>query len=508
MSDTERVAERIQRVLDRLDGGHLSLQCVRVEAVGGRFVATLRAIWSDVEGDVRTIRHIVEQAVPFASDAALAEPERLDAYLEGWSAALPALIARAGPDLVPADLVFAHVYDIEELTTAEGFAAAFASATPEQLDPATVSALSATAPVARNPELEAAIDQDPEAIGPYLVYADWLQERGDPRGDLIVGLAPGATPRARLRAQRVKASRHAYFLGNLVEGDPCLRLTWGPGYLVSADIGLTHEAYERGTRLGEDLVRAVLSLPSSRFLRELTVGMFDFEGENHYDRLYPAFEEAGPRPSLRSLFLGDFEYPDECEISWVRIGEVSRVLRLCPNLRSLRLRGAGIDLGDLPCPELRELVLETGALPRQPVDALRSAALPHLERLELWFGDESYGAECEPDDLDGLLADLRAPALRHLGLMNCAHTDHACAALADWPQAGQLETLDLSLGTLTDAGAALLVAAAPRFGRLTQLDVRMNHLGPEAVAALERALPGVRADRQGRQDDVYVSVGE
>src|SRR5687767_9294959 len=41
------------------------------------------------------------------------------------------------------------------------------------------------APIARNRELEAAIAADRDSDAPYLVYADWLQERGDPRGELI-----------------------------------------------------------------------------------------------------------------------------------------------------------------------------------------------------------------------------------------------------------------------------------------------------------------------------------
>jgi uncharacterized protein (TIGR02996 family) len=40
-------------------------------------------------------------------------------------------------------------------------------------------------PIARNRDLEAAIAIDPDQPGPYLVYADWLQEQGDPRGELI-----------------------------------------------------------------------------------------------------------------------------------------------------------------------------------------------------------------------------------------------------------------------------------------------------------------------------------
>ena len=41
------------------------------------------------------------------------------------------------------------------------------------------------APIARDPGLEARIAEDLDALEPYLIYADWLQERGDPRGELI-----------------------------------------------------------------------------------------------------------------------------------------------------------------------------------------------------------------------------------------------------------------------------------------------------------------------------------
>jgi uncharacterized protein (TIGR02996 family) len=39
---------------------------------------------------------------------------------------------------------------------------------------------------ARNPELEALIEEDPADLSRYLIYADWLQQQGDPRGELIV----------------------------------------------------------------------------------------------------------------------------------------------------------------------------------------------------------------------------------------------------------------------------------------------------------------------------------
>ncbi|MBA3541340.1 MAG: TIGR02996 domain-containing protein [Deltaproteobacteria bacterium] len=37
----------------------------------------------------------------------------------------------------------------------------------------------------RNLELEAEIAKTPDEVAPYLVYADWLQQHGDPRGELI-----------------------------------------------------------------------------------------------------------------------------------------------------------------------------------------------------------------------------------------------------------------------------------------------------------------------------------
>jgi tRNA 2-thiouridine synthesizing protein E len=36
------------------------------------------------------------------------------------------------------------------------------------------------------PTLEAIIDQDIDDIDAYLVYADWLQQQGDPRGEFIL----------------------------------------------------------------------------------------------------------------------------------------------------------------------------------------------------------------------------------------------------------------------------------------------------------------------------------
>ncbi len=47
---------------------------------------------------------------------------------------------------------------------------------------------------ARNPELEAALLDDPTNEPAWLVYGDWLQQQGDPRGTYIAALRAAARP--------------------------------------------------------------------------------------------------------------------------------------------------------------------------------------------------------------------------------------------------------------------------------------------------------------------------
>jgi uncharacterized protein (TIGR02996 family) len=59
---------------------------------------------------------------------------------------------------------------------------------------------------ARNAELEQAIIDDPDRPEPYLVYGDWLQARGDPRGALIA-LMHAALDRPEMQSPAAEAAR-------------------------------------------------------------------------------------------------------------------------------------------------------------------------------------------------------------------------------------------------------------------------------------------------------------
>ncbi|MFI9638614.1 STM4015 family protein [Micromonospora sp. NPDC051925] len=225
---------------------------------------------------------------------------------------------------------------------------------------------------------------------------------------------------------------------------------------------------------------------------------------------------AAPRlPRLRALFLGDMTV-EECEVSWMRVGDVSPLLTAYPELEVLRVRG-GEDFTFSPVrhDRLRTLSVQSGGLSREFVGAVLDSELPALTHLDLWLGTDDYGGDTAVSDLDALLAGKLFPALRRLGLRNAEIADDLAAALATAPVVRRLERLDLSLGTLSDEGLAALLAGQS-LTHLTTLDLHHHFLSEEAVARVTAALPGVEVDvsepQEADEDDGeiyrYTAVSE
>ncbi|MCX4472198.1 STM4015 family protein [Micromonospora sp. NBC_01655] len=224
---------------------------------------------------------------------------------------------------------------------------------------------------------------------------------------------------------------------------------------------------------------------------------------------------AAPRlPNLKALFLGDIG-SEECEISWMQVGDVSPLLTAYPGLEVLRVRG-GEDFRFSPVrhQRLRRLEVESGGLRPAFVRAVLDSELPALEELELWLGTPDYGGDTTVADLAPLLAGERFPALRRLGLCNSAIADDLAEALAAAPVVRRLETLDLSLGTLGDRGALALAGGQP-LTHLAKLDLSHHYVSEDTVAAVEAALPGVvdLSDPQEEEEDEdetyrYTAVSE
>jgi uncharacterized protein (TIGR02996 family) len=358
--------------------------------------------------------------------------------------------------------------------------------------------------------LRQAIDEDPDDPHAWLAYGDWLQREQDPRGDLVVAAASGADPTALLR--RLEDELLGRFAGTL---KPYGVFTWHMGHWKQAKVTCDYETAESmpdDVDGSADVLRHLLGHPSARFVQDLRLGLVDtfMDGLADWQGCLDVLVRAGVRPTLRRLFVGDYERVDDTEISWTTIGSLAGVWSVLPRLEHLTVQGCGIELGAIDAPRLRRLEVWSGGLGTEPVEQIGRAELPQLDHLEIWFGDDNYGGECSVDTCAGVLEGHGLRLLRSLGLMNAQFTDDLLEPLARSGILPQLERLDLSMGTMTDAGAEHLLRLQDRFAHLAHLDVSDNHLSRDMVGRLRKAFPRVTSNDQKDADDEwrYVSVSE
>jgi len=257
------------------------------------------------------------------------------------------------------------------------------------------------------------------------------------------------------------------------------------------------------------MYRLLAGHPSGKFLVELRVGLFG-ESDDELSELIDAIVKKPPA-ALRYLHLGDFEYPDETEMSWYNIGSLSKLWKAVPQLRTLIVQGASWTMGTVDLPEVRRVELRTGGLPKEAGDAIAKAKLPKVEHLEVWYGTDNYGGSCGVAQVSALLARTDLPALRHLGLKNADFGDDICGALAKSKLLPQLTHLDLSMSVLSDEGARAIAAHKDAFKHLAELNVSDTYVTADGVKLLAGCAKRVVADslRDGDEpDDRYVSVGE
>lgn len=214
--------------------------------------------------------------------------------------------------------------------------------------------------------------------------------------------------------------------------------------------------------------------------------------EDHSNRIAATVdrlvEESHRFPALRALFLADV-VSEEIEISFIQLCDLTPLLRAFPRLEKLGVRGGDhLDIAPLRHEALRDLRIESGNLPRQPVQGLGGCDLPALEHLDIWLGAQDYGGDTTVEDVMPLLHPQgRLPALRHLGLANSEIQDEIASAVAGAPVVPQLESLSLAMGTLGDEGGSALLTGQP-LTHLRTLDLRHHYFSDPMAARLRFAL--------------------
>lgn len=223
--------------------------------------------------------------------------------------------------------------------------------------------------------------------------------------------------------------------------------------------------------------------------------------------------EAHRLPALRAIFLGAISQ-EENEISWIQQADLTPLLTALPNLERLDTRG-GNDLKISPIrhDHLRMLRVESGGLSGEFVRGLARCGFPALEHLELWLGVDEYGGDYSAEDLGPILTGDGLPALRHLGLQDSDRQNDVATAVATAPIVARLDSLALSLGTLTDEGGEALLSGQP-LSHLRRLDLHHHYLSDAMTARLRAALPAVDLDLDEQLDPeedegwLYTAVNE
>jgi uncharacterized protein (TIGR02996 family) len=326
-------------------------------------------------------------------------------------------------------------------------------------------------PLTTNADLEAQICANPDEPGPYLVYADWLQQRGDPRGDLITvqaQLADAPRKKELLDAEKKLLDAHrAYFVPPAL--DAALRLpkrggtrcevTWNHGFFAHVRLAKPATPAAQDIHLGT-VAQAVLGHPSARFLRSLAIGPL---GTPVYD--YAPIIKAIARqkhPLLDEIHIGDFTSSDN-ELVSTTAGNVAALFRVAPAMRKLTIK-AGVRVrfdGKIAHAKLRELSVTTLYLAAKETQGLFDARLPALERLSL----VTEGLEIDAAQREKLTEGFLWPALRHLTLrgMRASNVNALFDVLVESPLTARLASLDIGLDA---AAMKKLVAKHPH------LDVR------------------------------------
>jgi uncharacterized protein (TIGR02996 family) len=339
-----------------------------------------------------------------------------------------------------------------------------------------------------------AIEGAPDDPAPYLVYGDWLQTQGDPRGTLIALQHAGeaktpAGAKARAGARKHLDAHTDTLLGELAKypkGDYCLglALTWRRGFIESVE--LDHES-PAGKRFdAKKCLEQLLAHPSAQFLRELSVHRVDAK-TNDYRPIVRLLAER-KLPTLRKLTIEPME---ELGPKKSILGGLSSLWASCPNLTSLHLNGNDVVFGKIQLPKLQRFSIDSRNLSKQAMASICAAKWPALESMEIRPGD--VGATVTVDGFQPILAARGLPKLTVLYLLEIPDTDRLCELLAKSRVAAQLVALSLELGNVTDAGAALLAARPGGWPALQRLDVSRNRLTKVGRRALVGLCPTVKS---------------
>ena len=246
------------------------------------------------------------------------------------------------------------------------------------------------------------------------------------------------------------------------------------------------DQYEEEGKGSDTLVEDILADPEFPQVTELIIGDWGNSWEEECQPIIEGIIANAQRFShVEKLFIGDMEY-DECEVSWIMQGNYKDLWAALPHLKELTIKGStGLVLGEICHEELESLTIICGGLPVRVIEEIQRATLPKLKKLLLYIGSDNYGFDGNPDTIREFLEKVQLPELDYLGIVDSEIQDEITEAVLESKFIGQIQTLDLSCGTLSDKGGELLLQKLPQYDNIKRLDVHYNFMSEKLIKRLE-----------------------
>lgn len=248
--------------------------------------------------------------------------------------------------------------------------------------------------------------------------------------------------------------------------------------------------YDYGDGSVEGMIQEIMETPQFPTLSELVIGDW---GEAWDDGCQPIIDgivaNADKFSHINKLFIGNMDY-EACEVSWIIQGNYSEIWSAMPQLKELTVKGSmNLQLGDDICHEnLEALTIICGGLPKDVIKSIQKAKFPKLKKLLLFIGVDDYGFDGDADTIKELLEQADFPELTYLGITNSEIQDELTEVVLNSKFMGQISVLDLSNGTISDKGGALILEKISDYPNINKLDLHHNYFTDEMVERLE-ALP-------------------
>lgn len=251
----------------------------------------------------------------------------------------------------------------------------------------------------------------------------------------------------------------------------------------------SYEDYEDNDKTAETMTADILADPEFAQAGSIEIGSWGNAWEESCQAIIDGIvANKAAFAHVEELAIGIMDFED-CEISWIIQGDYSGLWQALPNLKHLTIQGStGLVLGDIEHAGLESLEIICGGLPMDVIKSIARAKLPNLRKLVLYLGVDNYGFDGSVEEIRAALAEMDLPKLAYLGLLDSELQDELVPVALACPLAKQLTTLDLSCGTLTDKGGALLLEGVAALPKLQKLDLHHHFLSDEMMAKLG-ALP-------------------